>query len=341
MGGTVRGSRPQILREMPTAAGAAAVLAGALALTGLAGCGAGAEGRSAPKASESGPRAAVTVQQAEALVNHYEKVNNQSNKTLDSKLLSKVEGDTLLVRSRAQQEQVPAGSAKYQKTYDEPFFYTDRRFYIPMNATWFAVEATPEGEGFKRNARNLIIFDRGADGAWKNVASVPVDRNEFPKVSLDGNGYATAAAADHKTGALAPNDLDDAVNDLVVTGGKGKSKQALASTSAAQTVRKIYTDRNENLSARVEFTAIHPEHTTVYALKTEQGVLAIFNGAYDRQEFSTTHYLKPSKKTAIYTGSEQRKHFTLHFLYQGLAHIPATGKASLIGWAPQLIGAET
>jgi hypothetical protein len=74
----------------------------------------------------------------------------------------------------------------------------------------------------------------------------------------------------------------------------------------------------------------------------EQGVLAIFNGAYDRNEDSTTNYIIPSKRTAIYTGGrQQRTHFTLHFLYQGVAHIPAAGKASLINTNVQLVGAES
>jgi hypothetical protein len=59
------------------------------------------------------------------------------------------------------------------------------------------------------------------------------------------------------------------------------------------------------------------------------------------RSFSTTHYIKPSGYAAVYTGGRQRAHFTLHYLYQGLAHIPTTGKASLIGHDSVLIDAET
>ncbi|MGP4027409.1 hypothetical protein [Actinomadura sp. 3N407] len=313
-----------------------------MALTGAAGCGGGVGDRFAPKskASESGPRPAITVQQAGAVVDRYEKVNNQANKTRDSRLLSTVEGGALLASSQAGYEQFSALPAKKRKSYGSPFFYIDRHFYIPVGTTWFAVEATVKGEASEKNFRRFLVFDRGAEnGAWKNVAGVSAE-GKIPKVTLDDDGYATAVSPDRKVGVLAPNDLAGSVNDLVVTGGTGKSKQTLVSTPTAQRARAVHRNRNKNLSARVVFTPVRPEHSTVYALKTELGVLAVFNGAYDKEMTSTTHYIKPSKDTAIYMGRKQRTHFNLHYLYQGLAHLPATGKASLIGRNADFIGAE-
>ncbi|GAA2623695.1 hypothetical protein [Streptomyces axinellae] len=340
---------------------ASTLLAVTVALLGTAGCGSDNDGGSrkskagsstssssegnSPKGdgSRTGKntktRGPVTVSQANALVDRYEKLNNKANKSRSADLNATFESGALRRQSLAQFRQYPALTKKEQRDYGKPFTYADRKFHIPADREWFMADVLGKGSGFGKKDRRVLVFDRGsADGRWKMVAAVNI--TTFPKVSENADGTAQAAAPTRKNGVLAPADLTDAVNDLMETGGTAKARTTLADTPVAKTTRSWYTDRNKKLSgAAVAYKGMKTPYDEVYALRTGNGVVAVFNGAVRSVERSTTNYIRPSKATSVYTGPEQSTFFQLDYLYQGIATIPDTGKAELLGRDSEMTGA--
>ncbi|WP_326689445.1 MULTISPECIES: hypothetical protein [unclassified Streptomyces] len=333
---------------------ASTALAVTLALLGTAGCGSDKDdgSRKSKRGSTSNDdgshtgkntktRGPVSVAQANALVDRYQKTNNKANKTRSADLNATIESGALRQQSLAQFRQHPALEKKEQRTYGRPFTYTDRNFHIPADRDWFMADVAGKGPGFGKKDRRVLVFDRGsAGGKWKMVAAVNIAT--FPKVSKNSDGTVQAAAPTRKTGALAPAGLAASVNDLMETGGNDEARSTLANTSAAKTTRSWYTDRNKNLSgARVVYKSAKTPYKDIYALKTDKGVVTVFNGAVRRLERSTTNYIRPSKITAVYTGPEQQTFFQMDYLYQGIATIPDNGKAQLLGRDSEMTNAAS
>lgn len=334
----------------------ATLLAVTVAFLGTAGCGsdkdggsrkskAGSSTGSSPKgdgsrtAKNTKTRGPVTVAQANSLVDRYEKINNKANKSRSADLNATIESGALRQQSLAQFRQYPAMEKKEQRNYGKPFTYADRKFHIPADRDWFMADVLGKGSGFGKKDRRVLVFDRGsANGKWKMVAAVNI--TTFPKVSENADGTAQAAAPTRKNGVLAPAGLTDSVNDLMETGGRTKASSTLADTPAAKTTRSWYTDRNKKLSgAAVAYKGAKTPYDDVYALKTGDGVVAVFNGAVRSVERSTTNYIRPSEATSVYTGPEQSTFFQLDYLYQGVATIPDSGKAQLFGRDSEMTGA--
>ncbi|MEU0061576.1 hypothetical protein [Streptomyces sp. NPDC006334] len=61
-----------------------------------------------------------------------------------------------------------------------------------------------------------MIFDR-VEGTYKMVASGYAESTPIPEVAVDGNGLATAVAPSRRVGALAPDSLAVAFEDLFET----------------------------------------------------------------------------------------------------------------------------
>jgi hypothetical protein len=327
-----------------------------VALLGTAGCGSdkdsggrkskgggtsNADGSHADKAGKNAKtRGPVTLAQANALVDHYEKTNNKANKTRDVDLNATIESGALRQQSLAQYRQFPALDKKEQKTYGKPFAYADRNFHIPADRNWFMADVTGKGPGFSKKDRRVLVFDRGsAKGKWKMVSAVNI--SAFPKLSKNSDGTVQAAAPSRKNGAVAPTGLAASVNDLMETGGTNEARGTLADTPVTKVTREWYTDRKKNLSgANVAYKAAKVPYKDIYALKTDKGVVAVFNGAVRRVENSTTNYIRPSKTTAVYTGPQQQTFFQLDYLYQGIATIPDNGKAQLLGRDSEMTNAS-
>ncbi|MFE0357512.1 hypothetical protein ACFW2K_26325 [Streptomyces nigra] len=270
------------------------------------------ETRTSKAASLPAPKGVVTKEFAESALSAYEKTNNKANdlaskaRTVQAReLLSKVEGGQLNEQSQADYAQWKTWSAKEQRDYGTPFFYTDRQYLLPREgtATWFAVvgksSSSDEDEA-------LMVFDR-VDGTYKMVASVYAESTPIPEVAVDRNGLATAVDPSRRVGGLAPAGLAVAFEDLFETGGKHSGAQ-LASTRPAKESVGFYKDRNDNNGgkATTEFTYADPAHPKVYALKLKNGgVLAVFPTAHTvtrslKGAYASTYEIDPSKAEAVY-----------------------------------------
>lgn len=319
----------------------------------LAGCGS-SSGSSAPgpdvsKASSApAPKGVVTKQFADAALSAYEKTNNQANSLASEahtvqarKLLSKVEGGQLNEQSQADYAQLKTWSAKEQKEYGTPFFYTDRQVLAPREgtATWFAVVGKSTG-GDKHQA--LMIFDR-VNGTYKMVASVYAESTPIPEVALDRNGLATAVDPSRRVGTLAPDGLAAAFEDLFETGGKHSGSQLALNQPAKESV-EFYEDRNADNGgkATTEFAYADPAHPKVYALKLKNGgVLAVFPTAHTvtrslKGAFAPAYEIDPSKIEAVYN-PVSRDTITDEQQGQALAVLTPSGKPQVIAREYRLV----
>ncbi|WP_210581965.1 hypothetical protein [Streptomyces sp. GESEQ-4] len=130
-----------------------------------------------------------------------------------------------------------------------------------------------------------------------------------------------------------PNQLGNAFEDLVETGGK-KEGQRLAPTKE---FTKIYTNRTkvkEASFATVKHFDGKPAHPKVYALRlADGGVLALFPSAYTieylHKRFMNGGRIIPGPAEAVYN-SEQRPLITDEYQGQALATLTPTGKPKVL-----------
>ncbi|MEV7887506.1 hypothetical protein ACWD3I_25980 [Streptomyces sp. NPDC002817] len=319
----------------------------------LVGCASGsgsdaAEPRTSKAASPSAPKGVVTKQFAASTLSAYEKTNNKAN-GLASKarterageLLSTVEGGQLNEQSQADYDQWKTWSSKEQKAYGTPFFYTDRQYLLPREgtATWFAVVGK-SSSGDKDEA--LMIFDR-VDGTYKMVASVYAESTPIPEVAVDRDGLATAVDPSRQVGALAPDGLAVAFEDLFETGGKHSGAQLASSRPAKESIG-FYKNRNDNNGgkATTEFTYAAPAHPKVYALKLKNGgVLAVFPTAHTitrslKGAYAAAYEIGPSKAEAVYNPLS-RDTITDEQQGQALAVLSPSGKPQVIAREYRLV----
>lgn len=322
----------------------------------VAGCasdsGSGApEPRASKATSAPAPKGVVTQQFAASALSAYEKTNNKANglaskaRTVQAgELLSNVEGGQLNEQSEADYAQWKTWSAKEQKAYGTPFFYTDRQYLLPREgaATWFAVVGKSTG-GDKDEA--LMIFDR-VDGTYKMVASVYAESTPIPEIAVDRNGLATAVDPSRRVGTLAPDGLAVAFEDLFTSGGKHSGVQ-LASTRPAKESVGFHEDRNDNNGgkATTEFAYAAPAHPKVYALKLRNGgVLAVFPTAHTvtrslKGAYAPTYEIDPSKTEAVYN-PVSRDTITDEQQGQALAVLAPSGKPQVIAREYRLVASR-
>ncbi|MET7391438.1 hypothetical protein ACFYPT_40885 [Streptomyces sp. NPDC005529] len=291
-------------------------------------------GRTTVSASPA-PTGVVTRQEASKILTGYENTNNRANKRRDARLLSTVEAGAVNVQSRADYEQFTTQSKSEQAEYGSPFRYVRRDFAIPRKgtATWFAVKATATGS---QNPA-LLIFDK-VDGTYKLVMALYSDKKApIPELAFDKNGFVQPADPAKAVGDLAPNQLGDAFEDLVATGGK-KSGTQFASTPLTKEAVKLYTEcdkQNNSRYATNKYFAKPPKDPSVYALKlADGGVLAAFPSAHTgetmlRPAFMASYKINPTKREAIYNRTS-RVVIVDEYQGQALAELPPTGKPRII-----------
>jgi hypothetical protein len=288
------------------------------------------------------PTGVVTQGAAKKIVDNYEKVNNRANATQDQKLLSTVEAGQVHEQSTADYDTFKTRSAEDQKRYETPFHYRDRDYMIPREgrASWFAVEARAVQEGEDRKDtedRSLLVFDK-IGGTYKLVMGVNAEDGSLPQVARDKSGLVTAVDPSKKVGPLAPSDLDTAFPDLFATGGKKDGKQLAATRPVKQSVAHYEKRNSGDLAAQatVAYFPVQPKHQKVYALKATDGsVVAVFGTAHTVETLLKPAYMSsadlvPGEKQAAFNPAK-RKIITDEYQGQGIAEMPATGKARVIG----------
>ncbi len=329
-------------------AGLAVLTAVAVLLTGCGGS--AAEGdKKAPE-----PEGVVTEAEAAKIVDRYVSVNNRANKTNDGKLLSTVEGGALLEQSQAGYKADADLSKKEQAASAEPFSYVDRTYLIPRKgkATWFAVKTrTKDKEGTSKYPQ-LIVFDRDkgkgkAKGEWKNVASVSLvddekktvplakDKDGFVRVPADGSGSAGSSAA-------GVEELSTSLADLYTIRGPLSSSE-FADTKAARSVHEIPKEVGKDLGERAtaQFKEGESEHEKAYTFRTrDKGTYAVFNTAVDvdQQVIADNLEMVPGPNLHPFVGKKPSKGFSLHWLHQSSAVLPAHGKPQLLDYEVELTG---
>ncbi|MFD3373690.1 MULTISPECIES: hypothetical protein [unclassified Streptomyces] len=314
-----------------------------LAAAALSGCSAGAKesGTNGAEAASSAPKGVVTVEAARATVDAYEKANNEANRTRGSRgarLLGTVEGGQVHEQSLAGYEQFKTWSKKDQEEYGTGFVFTSRRYYIPDGQSWFAVRAKSSGSA----SEALLIFDK-VGGRLKMVASVYADeKTAIPEIAVK-NGLATAVDPAKRVGTLAPNQLGDAFEDLVETGGMKQGRQ-LATTTATKEFAQRYANRTEGKQAtfaKINHFDGKPAHPTVYALRlADGGVLALFPTSYTveylHKRFMNGGRIIPGPAEAVYN-AERRPVVTDEYQGQALAGLAPSGKPKVITWRYSMV----
>ncbi|WP_371793022.1 hypothetical protein OG285_32340 [Streptomyces sp. NBC_01471] len=279
------------------------------------------------------PTGAVTTTQAKAIVDHYVAVNNKANATRSPKLLSTVEGGQLFLRSKADFEQWSTMKAKDQREYQRPFYYTDRTYIIPAGQSWFAVKT----KGSRSKVPSFIIFDKDHSGGWKCTAALAL-WSPLPKIDTSNHKLATAVHVTKEVNGLAPEGLNQAYEDLFVTGGKGAGKALSLTNETAKSALKVHQERPAGRDGKLTtkyFTQQAAQEDKVYTLKlSDGGTLALAPTAHSstyaiKPQFANQFEITPLREEAIYTPGRRME---VDDTFQGevLAVLPTHGKARLI-----------
>ncbi|RPE39010.1 hypothetical protein EDD90_1963 [Streptomyces sp. Ag109_O5-1] len=283
------------------------------------------------------PRGVVSRSEAAAVVDHYEEVNAQANKTQNAELLGTVEGGQLYEQSKADYRFFPTWPKRDQAYYKKAFTYRDRSYYIPEGQSWFAVKATASGS----KDQALLVFDKTTDRRFKMVAAIYSDStSQIPAIDTGNHGLATAVAPSTRVGALAPDQIAGAYEDLYATGGKNAGTQ-LASTTATRTVLKTYRERTTYKNAKyatLHWETAQPTRPRIYALRLRDGgALVVFPTAHNRMEQLKDGYiykgyikLVPGSQQAVYNKTP-RVAILDELQGQALAALTPSGKPAVLG----------
>ncbi|WBB61403.1 hypothetical protein O7599_02255 [Streptomyces sp. WMMC500] len=331
--------------------------AGLAALLLATACSGGSEDDTGGSGDEKArPRPLLSEARARAVLENYVETNNAANADLDGEALGEVEGGALYQQSRAQYRQFPTYEKKYQKLYRKPFRYRadEAAFHIPARGDWYMVDAPVEGPGYDEGDRSLLVFER-TGGTWKNVASVGI-QGRVPEVARGDGGLPTALPADAEVGTTALDGLDDAVNDLYVSGGK-KDGRLLADSEVRANMVKDHATRRDWIrpehdgSFETEFESVNPKwdeayepaFPEVYALRTaDGGALAVFNSYDARVDFATRpgFHIVPGDATRLYVKEKEPLGVREYYAVQNAAHVPDDGKVEQLGGEVEMIGAS-
>ncbi|MEU9899344.1 hypothetical protein ACIBCS_23725 [Streptomyces phaeochromogenes] len=310
-------------------------LTSTVALTGCGGTTDEGDRKADAKASASAaPKGAVTREQAAKIVDNYAAVNGKANATRNAKLLATVEGGQVHEQSKADYKTFSTWTKADQSDYEKPFSYQDRTYYIPAGEDWFAVKATASGSEIPA----LLVFDKDG-GAWKLMSAVYSDA-PIPAIDTGNHGLATAVAPSTRVGALAPDDVSAAFEDLYETGGKKAGAAISHTTDPAKGALKLYKGRDTfDLAkwATKKFFAKDPAYGTTYALRlADGGVLAVVPTAHTqetllKQQYMGSFEITPNKEESVYNPAK-RAIVTDTFQGMTLATLPKSGKPSVIAY---------
>ncbi|MGP3951296.1 hypothetical protein [Streptomyces sp. 7N604] len=285
----------------------------------------------------------VSRSEAKRFLQRYVKANNAANAKWDPALLSTVEGGALVEMSKAAYKQKPNMDAKERAEYETPWYYTSptaKDFHIPPAgaASWFAITVTSWSKVDRKVSKEkaLIIFDRDKDGRWKLVASSWIDPKKAELIAHDKHGFAIPVVQTSRKqgGAVAPDQLDEALADIYATGGT-KAGDVFKESATTKWMRKIPKTHNSQLKpyAQAEFRHEDTEHQKVYALKTKDGgTLAVFNTALRETDFGMRPdaIINPSLDMQTFVGKKSRPAFLVYYLHQSTAYLPPNRKAELL-----------
>ncbi|MEU5341010.1 hypothetical protein AB0H18_09260 [Streptomyces sp. NPDC020766] len=318
--------------------GIALLMLGLTSTVALTACGGGTtddDGKADAKASASAaPKGAVTREQAAKIVDNYTTVNGKANKTRNAKLLSTVEGGQVHEQSKADYKTFSTWTKADRSDYEKPFTYQDRTYYIPAGEDWFAVKATASGS----KTPALLVFGKEG-GAWKLTSAV-YSEAPIPTIDTGNHGLATAVAPSTRVGALAPNDVSAAFEDLYETGGKKAGAGISHTTDPAKDALKLYKGRETfDLAkwATKKYFAKDPAYGTTYALRlADGGVLAVVPTAHTqetllKQQYMGSFEINPNKQESVYNPAK-RALVTDTFQGMTLATLPKSGKPSVIAY---------
>ncbi|MFE0764947.1 hypothetical protein [Streptomyces smyrnaeus] len=332
-------------------------IAGVACVSGLvlmvAGCGGGSEKDSAggsgsadDKKEQPAAVGVVSRAKAEQLVDHYEKVNNRANKNSDPKLLSTVEGGAVFEQSKAVYKMQKNWSAKERADYREPFHYVDRKFHIPRkgSADWFAMVAYSKSPGEKKGKYpGVLIMEKQKSGDWKMVSSSYSESKRLPKLAKDKDGFVEPVSdTAKKSGAMAPDSLSDSLLNLYTK--KGAANNGFRTSKSTDSIGKIPGSQNKLLRPYGEAVYSRGEatHEKIHALRTEDGgSFAVFSTQVREHDRGTqvTATIHPSDSMKVYVGNTSAPSFFVDWLHISSAHIPAKGKAELLGTEYEMTGA--
>ncbi|AKH86072.1 hypothetical protein AA958_31975 [Streptomyces sp. CNQ-509] len=332
--------------------------AGLTALLLATGCSGGSDDDGGGAGDEKAqPRPVISEGQARKVLERYVETNNAANAALDRKALGEVEGGALYQQSQAQYRQFPTYEKKYQALYKKPFRYRadEAQYYIPARGDWYMVDAPVEGPGYDEGDRSLLVFERAGGGTWKNVASVGI-QGRIPEVARGDGGLPTVLPAGTEVGTTALDGLDDAVNDLYVSGGK-KDGKLLADSEVRKNMVKDHATRRDWIRPEhdgyfeTEFEsenhkwddAYKPAFPDVYALRTaDGGALTVFNSYDARVDFATRpgFHVIPGDATSLYVKEKEPLGVREYYAVQNAAHVPEEGKVEQLGGEVEMIGAS-
>ncbi|MEU6557023.1 hypothetical protein ABZ915_43265 [Streptomyces sp. NPDC046915] len=318
-------------RRMARLAACAVSVTAAAALTA---CGTGsdedAKNGSDTTASPT-PTGAVTTAEAEKILDAYEKVNNKANIGRDARLLGTVEAGQVYEQSTADYKLSATWSKQEQADYKKPFTYKNRKYYIPAGEDWFAAKVRASGS--KDDA--LLVFAK-VDGRFKVVYAVYSDA-PIPEIDTSRHGLATVVDPSAAVGALAPDQLSAAYEDLFESGGK-KAGGKLATTETSKAAIKLYQDRTKGDRARwatKNFFSKEPAFKSVYALRlADGGVISVFPTAHNQEtllkpQYRSSFQITPNDEESVFD-STKRVVVTDNFQGQAMATLHPSKKPDVI-----------
>ncbi|MFD3379715.1 MULTISPECIES: hypothetical protein [unclassified Streptomyces] len=310
-------------------------LTSTVALTGCGGTTDEGDGKAGTKESASAaPKGAVTREQAAKIVDNYATVNGKANSTRNAELLATVEGGQVHEQSKADYKTFSTWTKADRSDYEKPFSYQDRTYYLPAGEDWFAVKATASGSKIPA----LLVFDKDG-GTWKLMSAV-YSEAPIPAIDTSNHGLATAVAPSTRVGALAPDDVSAAFEDLYETGGKKAGAAISRTTDPAKGALKLYDERDKGDLAKwatKKFFAKDPAYGTTYALRlADGGVLAVVPTAHTqetllKQQYMGSFEITPNKEESVYNPAK-RALVTDTFQGMTLATLPKSGKPSVIAY---------
>ena len=306
----------------------------ALTLAACQGNGPGPRPRHSPtpvaRATPAPP--AISLAEAQKALATYVSTNNAANHTLNTSLLSTVEGGGLYQHSVAQIRQLPTRGKAEQAAYRQPWGFTHVRFVRPPGVTWWAAEAaeTPSLDAIVRTA--LLIFDRGSSGRWKMVVGVTADP-----------GQPLPALTDPALSAIPAAGIRDDITDNYTTGGAHVGA-TLATSPATIRMRTWWIAHltHNSIGGTKPLTATTPYRTS-YALRTaDGGQLLVLNTAVASDDYILRpgYRWSPTPVQRAYIGAGKRVEIISTYLDQSLVYVPHTGKAQVLGSEIEMTGAH-
>ncbi|MFJ2739662.1 hypothetical protein ACIO3O_08335 [Streptomyces sp. NPDC087440] len=313
----------------------------ALSSCGTSDHGAPVAQKSTPTITAAPPLApALSPAQARDAIANYSKVNNTANATQDLNLLGSVEGGPREAMSKADhkgQAALPIGERRAYIPWSYRLSETD--LFIPRLGSgkprWFA--AITRGGNQQQYARVLVMAENTTTKQWEMVSTVDLaDPHQLPTIVRDKDGYATAVDATSKSLATPVDQLRAAVVDNFVTGGLSGQK-VLAPTASSQQQIKIHNEAARKFGTRgtTKFSAVPPEFTGSYALKTTTGTFVVFAHTHAQNDAVTApgYRIVPEMQDRAWLGTTPAPGFNYRFTCSDAAAVPTgSGSSSLLGY---------